>query len=156
MFERTLARDGEGGEAGGAKIVVERAGAAVADDVERAGDWKGGDGCAARQRFDEHDPERVGARGEDEDVGAGVDARQRFAMQRAKKVCVRIALLESGAGWAVADDRDRAWQLEAQERLEVFLDRDAADAEENWPRQIERIRAAGADRARDRRRASTL
>ena len=129
----------ERGETGRAEIVAERAGAAFADHVERPGDRIGGDRHAARQRLDQHDAEGVGPRREDEHVGAGVDPRQRFAVQRAEEMRVREAPLEAGARRPVADDDHRARQLELQQRLEVLLHRDATDAEEDRPRQVERV-----------------
>ncbi len=56
-----LAWNFERGEAGRAQILAQNARAAFAHDVDRPGHWKGGDGKAARHRFNEHNPERVGA-----------------------------------------------------------------------------------------------
>src|ERR1700691_2265322 len=57
MLARLVAWYRQRGEARLAQILVERARATVADDVERAGDGIGGDGQAARHRFDQDDPE---------------------------------------------------------------------------------------------------
>src|ERR1700677_3578957 len=63
MLARLVAWDRQRGEARLAQILVERARATVADDVERAGDGKGGDRQAARHRFDQDYPQRIAARG---------------------------------------------------------------------------------------------
>ncbi len=104
MLMRALARNLQRGQARGAKVVVERAGAALADHVERSGHGERGDRQAARQRLDDDVAEGVGLRGKDECVGAGVGAGQRFPVEGAEKMRVRLAALERRPRRAVADD----------------------------------------------------
>ncbi len=141
VFARRLARDRQRLEAGGAQVLVENA-RFRADDVDRPGDREGGDRQPARHRLDQHDAERVGAGREDEHVGARVNLRQRLAVPFAEEMGVRIAALERGARRPVADDDRRARKVEAEQRLEVLLHRDPADAEKDRPRQVERPLAA--------------
>ena len=58
---------------------------------------------------------------------------------------MRIAACRALARRPVADDHARARQVERQQRLEILLDRDAADIKKDRPRQAEaaRRRAAG-------------
>ena len=131
-------------ETGFAQVLVKRARAAVADHVEWAGDGKGGDGQAARQRLEQDDSERVGARGKDENVRARVDPGQRFAELRAQEARLGPTALQHGPCGTIAHDDGRAGQVQAQHRLEVFLDRDAADGKKNRAGQIQcvaRLRA---------------
>src|SRR5271170_6719020 len=79
MLSRLAVRNLQRREAGFAQVLVKRARAAIADHVERAGNGKGGDGQAARQRLEQDDSECVRARGKYENVRAGVDPSQRFA-----------------------------------------------------------------------------
>ena len=137
MLARRLPRDGQGLEARRPQILVEHA-CAGADHVDRPRYGKRRDRQAARQRFDEHDPECVGARGEDEHVGARIDVGQRFALLCAEKMRVRIAALKMAARRSVADDDSRARQVEIEQRLEVLFHRDPTDRQEDRPRQVER------------------
>ena len=94
MLARALARDFERGQAGGAQIVVEHAGAALADHVERPGDREGGDRQAARQRLDQDDAERVGAARERRTRRRWRRCRASASPMRAEEMRVRIAALE--------------------------------------------------------------
>ena len=95
MFARLFPREGQRLEARRPQVLVEHAGAG-GDDVDRPGRGKSRDRQPARHRLDQHDPERVGARREDEDVGAGVDVGERFAVLGAEKMRVAVAALEAG------------------------------------------------------------
>ena len=94
MFARLLARDGQRLEAGRPQILVEHA-RAGRDDIDRPGHGISRDRQAAGHRLDHHDPERVGARGEDEHVRARIDVGQRFALLGAEKMRVAVAALEA-------------------------------------------------------------
>ena len=138
------ARDFERGEAGGAQVVVERAGAAVADHVERPGDRERGDRQAARQRLDHDDAEGV---------GLARERRRRRRWRRRAPAPRRTARRGNARADSAARARARAGpsptmttepgSFEVEQRLEVLLHRDAADA---------RGRSAAAGRARRRGR----
>ena len=86
-----------------AQILVERA-RAIADDVAGAGNRKGGDRGAAAQRLDDDEAEGVGAAGKDEDVGACIGRRERFAAELAEEQRAGMLRLECGERGAIADD----------------------------------------------------
>src|SRR5260370_42450300 len=86
MGAAALARDVEGGERGPAEILVEHAGAAVADDVERSGDGVSRDRNARGERLEQHQAEGVGAAGKDENVGPRIEARKGRADRAAREV----------------------------------------------------------------------
>src|ERR1700676_702073 len=62
-----FAADAERADAGASQVGVEGADRVVRDHIERAGDRKGGDRRAARQRFKLNDAEGVGAARENKD-----------------------------------------------------------------------------------------
>ncbi|ABA51161.1 hypothetical protein BURPS1710b_1413 [Burkholderia pseudomallei 1710b] len=123
-----------------AQIVVHRARAAVAEHVDGARHRIGGDGRAARERFEQHEPERVGAAREHEHVGCRIYLGELRLRQHAEVIRLRIARFELGERGALARDPFRAGQVELQERLDVLLDRDAADIQEDRPRGVEHLR----------------
>ena len=86
IFARRFARNRQCLHAGRPQVFVQDARPRT-DDVDRAGDRKGRDRQSARQRFDHHDAERIGAGGKDEDVGAGVDLRERSPCAPRKWAC---------------------------------------------------------------------
>jgi hypothetical protein len=65
FFARHLQR----GERRAAQVGIETAAAGLADHVERPHHWEGRDRQAARQRFEDHQPERIGQARKDEDIG---------------------------------------------------------------------------------------
>ncbi len=137
MFARLLAWDGQCLEAGRSQILVEHAGAGR-DDIDRPGHGIGRDRQAAGHSLDHDDPERVGARGENEHIRARIDVGQRFALLGAKEMRARIAALEVAANRSVADDDGRARQVEVKQRFEVLFHRHPSDRQEDRPRQVER------------------
>ena len=100
----------------------------IGDDVERTRHRERRDRRAAGQRLELHDAERVGETREDEHVGGSDMRGQVLAGLLAEKFCIREAPLQLGPLRAVADDDLGAGQIERQERFEILLDRDAADA----------------------------
>src|SRR5690606_24413173 len=110
---------------------------AVADNVDRPGDRETGDRRATRQRLDYDIAERVGAAREDEDVGRGIDAGELVVRPVAEEMGVRISRLQPGEFRPLADDHLAAGQVEIEEGRQVFFHGDAADAEEDRPREIE-------------------
>ena len=58
-------------------------------------------------------------------------------MSRAEEMRLRVAALEARARGPVADDDDRAGQIELEHRLEILFDRDPSDREKDRPRQVE-------------------
>src|SRR5580704_17147111 len=103
MFARLLARQGQRLEAGRAYILVKHAGAGPYE-IDRPGHGMSRDWQAAGHSLDHDDPERIGARGEDEHVRARIDVGQLFALFGTEKIRVRIAALEVAANRSVAHD----------------------------------------------------
>ena len=107
---------------------------------------------AAGQRFEQHQPERVGPARKHEDVGGRIGLRQRFALPRAEKHRLRVFSRQRRARRSIADDQFGAGQIEVEKRLEILLHRDAADTQKDRARQAEvnraRMKMAGVDAAR--------
>ena len=118
------------------------------------GDRKRRDRQAAGQRLEQHQAEGVGLAREHEDVGGRIDLGQFLAVPRAEEHRLRIFPLQRRARRPVADDQLGAGQIEIEERLEILLDRDAADAEKHRRRQAE-VDLARMEQRRCRRRATT-
>src|SRR5579859_2422843 len=89
-----LAGDVERAHAGDAQIFVQCAGAAVADDIDRAEDGVGGHGRAAGEGFEHDQAEGVGETGEHEYVGSAVIAGELRGCLDPGEVHVRIAAFE--------------------------------------------------------------
>ena len=141
MALREFARDRQRLQRRRTQIVVQHAGAARADHVERAGHRIGRDWHATRQRLEQDEAERVGQAREHEDIGAGIDFREIDAAPRTEEMGMRIGVLQSRAIGAVADDDFRPRQIERQEGAEILLDRKSADEEKDRPRQRQDARA---------------
>ena len=99
-----------------AKILRQDPADAVLEHVERAGDGIGRDRHAGGQRLDHHVAERVGAAGEDEDIGRAIERRQLVAGLAARGTPHRDSgAARFGAGRAVADDDLGAGHIELEE-----------------------------------------
>ena len=85
----------KGGEAGGAQILIETARCRVGDNVDGALHRIGGNGRAARQRFDKDKAECVGPRGKDETIGLRIAIRKFLCVHRTEEV---DAWISSGCG----------------------------------------------------------
>src|SRR5579862_2656962 len=72
-----FARYCQGSQGGSPEILVERANAAVANDIERTRNRIGGDRKAAGKRLQNDQAKRIGAARKDEDVGRGVERGER-------------------------------------------------------------------------------
>lgn len=113
----------EGGQGGATQVGVDGTdgGASAEQHVLGAGDTEGGDGCAAGEALEDDQPEGVGSRREDEDVGAGERAGELGAVTGAGEQHLRMGTLQGGPRRAVADDDLAAWQVEREEGADVFF-----------------------------------
>ena len=76
----------ERGQCGRAQILVEHAGAAVADHIERARHRIGRDRHARGERLEHHEAECVGAARKDEHVGGGIKPRELAVLAMAEEM----------------------------------------------------------------------
>ena len=127
------------------EIFVQNSDRVIADHVLRAGDGKGGDRNAARERLELHDAESVRAARKNENVRCRQMPGERSVFQRTEKFCVGKVLFELRLLRARADDDFGAGQIERKESFQVFLDGDAANGHENRPRKVELDGAVGTE-----------
>ena len=127
-----------------------RAEAALPHHIQRPGHRIAGDGRAAGQRLDHHQPERVGAAGEGQHIGPRISGRQRGAVQGAKEMRARIFALQGIQCRAIAHHQFVASPGRGQERLDVLFHRHPANMQRHRPRE------AGIDRVRRRIRAELI
>ncbi|OLK90860.1 hypothetical protein IXO812_20895, partial [Xanthomonas oryzae pv. oryzae] len=80
-----LPRDAERFQAGMVQVLGEHADRRRADHVAGAGDRKSGNRQAARQGLEQHETERIGAAGENEHIGRGIDLSQFFPVAGAEE-----------------------------------------------------------------------
>jgi len=137
-----LPRDPQRLDAGGMQILVQDADRRSADHVAGPGDRKSGNRQAASQRLEQDEPKGVGLAREHENIRRRINLRKFLAVPGAQKYRIRIFPLQRHARRAIADDELGAGQIEVEERLEVFLDSQATNAEEH------RLRQAKVDLAR--------
>ena len=126
-----VAGDREGGEGSHAQIPVEHTATGIADDVARACDRIGRDRQARGQRLQHDDAERVGEAGEDEDIGARIDLRERLTAQRPEEDRIGKARFEIAPRRPVADDDLGAGKIEREEGGDVLLHRKPGHGEED-------------------------
>ncbi len=124
-------------EAGEPQILIETADRGITDNVARRRRWICRNRHAARQGFEQHQAERVGAAREHEHVGSGINPRQFLAMLAAEKHRVRIGPRQLRARRSVADHDFGAGQIELKKGLDILFHRQAPDGQEYRPRQIE-------------------
>ena len=109
------------------QILAQYARLRVGQHVFRPADRVGRNRNAARQRFEQHETERIGKAWKDKDIGRGVGLGQTLAFARAREHGVRIKPLEL-FGLRTSTDQDlAAWQIEIEKGLDILLDGDAAD-----------------------------
>ena len=127
-------------QAGFAQILVHRTGAAVGQYVDRTCHRVSGHRQPARQRFQQHQAEGVGAAREHEHIRRRVDLGEFRLRQHAQIVDFRIARFKLRQLWAFAGHPFRTWQVELQESFDVLLDGDPADVQKDRARGIEHLR----------------
>jgi hypothetical protein len=109
-----------------AEVLTQRAQFRPGDDVHRPGDRVRGHRQPARQRLDQHHPERVRPAREHEQIRRRVHLAESFALPVAEEHRVRVLPLQFRPRRAVADDELRASRLEPQEVGNPFLVRHRA------------------------------
>ena len=121
-----------GRKAGGPKIAVQRRDIGGArrfrpHHIARAFHRIGGHGQPAGQRFQQHQPEGVGAAGKGKDIAGCIGLHQRLAAQGAEEFGVRIFPFQRAARRAVADNHLGAGKIERQEGLDILFHRHSPD-----------------------------
>src|SRR5450830_1179165 len=116
--------------AGDVQILMQSAREAIGDHVNRSFHRIGCDRHAARHCFSQHQSERVGTAGENEDVGAVVIRRQFIMALGPEETNLRITLLQLLALRSVADYPFGTGQIELEEGFDVFFHGDTADVQE--------------------------
>src|SRR5579885_2540922 len=128
-------RQGECAQASRLQILVQCADRRVADHRPHIGDWECSDREAARKRFQEHKSECVGMPRKHEYIRCSIFFRERRPRR------------------SVTDHYYCSRKIERKKGLEIFLNRDPADAEKNRARKMNRFfrpwpEQAGIDAAR--------
>jgi hypothetical protein len=133
------AMETERGERRSAKVVVEHAGDTRCHDVDRSRNRVRCNRCSASHRFEQHETKSVGTAREHEHVGRREARRKLRTESIAEKHGSRETLPERSTIGTITDHDFRARQIEREERRDILLDRDSAEAREDRPLEIETV-----------------
>src|SRR5690606_20707942 len=124
-------------------IVAQCADRSVANHVLWPRDRKGRNGHAGCEGLQLGDTKGVGQARKDEDISSSKMRSERFSAHGAKEDDIRVTRAEFRLLRTMTDHHFAAWQIEREERIQVFFDRNAPDIHEDRSRQIKSYGATG-------------
>src|SRR3954471_10213095 len=114
------------------QIIVQRTRAWIIDHIDRPSHGIRGNRESARHGLEQHEAECVGLAGEHKNIGGGIHLREFVLIENAEIVHFRKASSKSIERGADSGYPLRSGQIQFKERLDILLDRNAADVEKDW------------------------